>query len=120
MDVRIERDLEEAAEHAVPQHPDPSFIAIEARNDVQHITTNDESEIQAISETDVSTPKNEFPIKFEVERDAYIDKEGRQWSIELKPHAESREQCQKRIKKGIDELRAQFNNDTLGICRSLK
>ena len=111
MDVGIQCDLEQGGQDTIPHHSDPAPVLPGAGNATNHTEANDQNDIQPIPNR-VANLEDEEPFKFEIEREGYVDKEGRRWSIELKPRGESREECQKRIKTDYEELLSELDNKT--------
>jgi len=110
MDVGIQCDLEQGGQHTIPHHSDPAPVLLGAGDTTNH-EANDQNEIHSIPNR-VANFEDDESFKFELEREGYIDKEGRQWSIELKPSGESRAECQKRIKTDYEELLSELDNKT--------
>lgn len=103
-------DLQRGDEQTVAEHPPQLGEVNSAGSDVQHGNANGENEILVIPDTVETGPASVEPIEFEVVRERHTDSDGRQWSMELKPLNESREECQKRIKQGLDKLMTEFGN----------
>lgn len=102
------QDLERGDEQTITENP-PQLLEVNTpTTDVQQGNTDGENEILVVPDTVETGPASVEPIEFEVVREGYTDNDGRQWSMELKPFNESREDCQKRIKQDLDELMVKF------------